>query len=94
MTHHVGYIHGSKLEPFSPPSFCQNWHGLESMPTTTRRDTGRTPASLSTTTHQSKSPSGWPLEEQERKRADELSKHAEKTQFFDYRPPKIKNKGV
>jgi hypothetical protein len=23
MTRHIGYIHGSKLEPFSPPCFCQ-----------------------------------------------------------------------
>ncbi len=22
MTHHIGYIHGSRLAPFSPPSFC------------------------------------------------------------------------
>ena len=29
MTHHIAYIHGSKLEPFSPPSFCQSGHGLE-----------------------------------------------------------------
>ena len=29
MMHHIGYIHGSKLEPFSPPSFCQSGHGLE-----------------------------------------------------------------
>ncbi len=24
MTFHIGYIHGSKLEPFSPPSFCRS----------------------------------------------------------------------
>lgn len=24
MTHHIGYIHGSKLESFSPPSFCRS----------------------------------------------------------------------
>ena len=24
MTHHIGYIHGSKLEPFLPPSFCHS----------------------------------------------------------------------
>jgi len=24
MTHHIGYIHGRKLEPFSPPCFCQS----------------------------------------------------------------------
>jgi hypothetical protein len=29
MTHHIGYIHGSKLEPFSPPSFCRSGAGLE-----------------------------------------------------------------
>ena len=29
MTRHIGYIHGAKLEPFSPPSFCQNRAGLE-----------------------------------------------------------------
>jgi len=29
MTYHIGYIHGSKLEPFSPPSFCQSGAGLE-----------------------------------------------------------------
>jgi hypothetical protein len=29
MTHHIGYIHGSKLEPFSPPSFCQSGHRLQ-----------------------------------------------------------------
>jgi hypothetical protein len=23
MTRPIGYIHGSKLEPFSPPSYCQ-----------------------------------------------------------------------
>ena len=29
MTHHIGYIHGCKLEAFSPPSFCQSGAGLE-----------------------------------------------------------------
>ena len=29
MTRHIGYIHGFKLEPFSPPSFCQSGAGLE-----------------------------------------------------------------
>jgi hypothetical protein len=29
MTHHIGYIHGAKLEPFSPPSFCRSRTGLE-----------------------------------------------------------------
>ena len=29
MTHHIGYIHGSKLEPFSPPGFCQSGYRLE-----------------------------------------------------------------
>jgi hypothetical protein len=29
MTHHIAYIHGVKLEPFSPPSFCQSEAGLE-----------------------------------------------------------------
>jgi hypothetical protein len=29
MTHHTGYIHGSKLQPFSPPSFCQSGARLE-----------------------------------------------------------------
>ena len=29
MTYHIGYIHGSRLESFSPPSFCQNAAGLE-----------------------------------------------------------------
>ena len=29
MTRHIGYIHGSKLEPFSPPCFCQSGVGLE-----------------------------------------------------------------
>ena len=29
MTHHIGYIHGAKLEPFSPPTFCQSGHRLE-----------------------------------------------------------------
>ncbi len=29
MTRHIGYIHGTKLEPFSPPSFCRNGVGLE-----------------------------------------------------------------
>jgi hypothetical protein len=29
MTHHIGYIHGSKLESFSPPSFCQSGAGLQ-----------------------------------------------------------------
>ena len=29
MTHHIGYIHGSKLEPFSPPSFCRSGARLE-----------------------------------------------------------------
>jgi hypothetical protein len=29
MTHHIGYIHGSKLEPFSPPSFCRSGAALE-----------------------------------------------------------------
>ena len=29
MTHHIGYIHGSKLEPFSPPSFCRSGAALQ-----------------------------------------------------------------
>ena len=29
MTHHIGYIHGAKLQPFSPPSFCQSGAGLD-----------------------------------------------------------------
>jgi hypothetical protein len=29
MTHHIGYIHGSKLEPFCPPSFCRSDAALE-----------------------------------------------------------------
>ena len=29
MIRHIGFIHGSKLEPFSPPSFCQSGAGLE-----------------------------------------------------------------
>ncbi len=29
MTRHIGFVHGSKLEPFSPPSFCQSGAGLE-----------------------------------------------------------------
>ncbi len=29
MTHHIGYIHGSKLEPFSPPSFCTTEAAVE-----------------------------------------------------------------
>jgi hypothetical protein len=29
MTKHIGYIHGSKLEPFSPPSFCRSGAGLQ-----------------------------------------------------------------
>ena len=29
MTHHIGYIHGAKLEPFSPPNFCQSGAALE-----------------------------------------------------------------
>jgi len=29
MTHHIGYIHGSKLEPFSPPGFCRSGAGLQ-----------------------------------------------------------------
>jgi hypothetical protein len=29
MAHHIGYIHGSKLEAFSPPSFCQSGARLE-----------------------------------------------------------------
>jgi hypothetical protein len=32
MTRHIGFIHGSKLEPFSPfspPSFCQSGAGLQ-----------------------------------------------------------------
>lgn len=29
MAHHIGYIHGSKLEPFSPPGFCQSGASLE-----------------------------------------------------------------
>ena len=29
MTRHIGYVHGSKLEPFSPPSFCQSGAGLQ-----------------------------------------------------------------
>jgi hypothetical protein len=29
MTHHIGYIHGVKLESFSPPSGCRSGAGLE-----------------------------------------------------------------
>ena len=29
MTRHIGFIHGSKLEPFSPPSFCRSEAGLQ-----------------------------------------------------------------
>ncbi len=29
MTRHIGYVHGSKLESFSPPSFCQSGAGLQ-----------------------------------------------------------------
>ncbi len=29
MTRHIGYTHGAKLEPFSPPSFCRNGARLE-----------------------------------------------------------------
>jgi hypothetical protein len=29
MTHHVGYMHGSKLEPFSPPEPCRSGAELE-----------------------------------------------------------------
>lgn len=29
MTRHIGYIHGSKLEPFAPPRFCQSGAGLQ-----------------------------------------------------------------
>jgi hypothetical protein len=29
MTKHIGYIHGSRLESFSPPSFCRSGAGLE-----------------------------------------------------------------
>ncbi len=29
MTRHIGYVHGSKLEPFSPPSFCCSGAGLQ-----------------------------------------------------------------
>jgi hypothetical protein len=29
MTKHIGYIHGSGLESFSPPRFCRSGAGLE-----------------------------------------------------------------
>jgi hypothetical protein len=29
MTRYIGYIHGLKLEPFSPPSVCQSGHSLQ-----------------------------------------------------------------
>ncbi len=29
MTRHIGYIHGSKLDPFSPPNFCKSGAELE-----------------------------------------------------------------
>jgi hypothetical protein len=29
MTRHIGFIHGSKLKAFSPPSFCRSGAGLE-----------------------------------------------------------------
>ena len=29
MTHHIGYIHGARLEAFSPPVFSQSGAGLE-----------------------------------------------------------------
>jgi hypothetical protein len=29
MTRHIGFVHGSKLEPFSPPSFCRSGAGLQ-----------------------------------------------------------------
>jgi hypothetical protein len=29
MTRHIGCIHGSKLEPFSSPGFCQSGFGIK-----------------------------------------------------------------
>jgi hypothetical protein len=29
MTKHIGYIHGTKLESFSPPTFCRSEAGLQ-----------------------------------------------------------------
>ena len=29
MTRHIGFIHGSKLNSFSPPCFCRSGAGLE-----------------------------------------------------------------
>jgi hypothetical protein len=29
MTRHIGYIHGSRLQPFLPPSFCQSGAALQ-----------------------------------------------------------------
>ena len=29
MTHHIGYIHAVKLEPFSPPVCCRSGAALE-----------------------------------------------------------------
>jgi hypothetical protein len=29
MTKHIGYIHGFRLESFSPPSFCRSGASLE-----------------------------------------------------------------
>jgi hypothetical protein len=29
MTKHIGYIHETKLEPFSPPSFCRSGAALQ-----------------------------------------------------------------
>ena len=41
MTHHIGYIPGSKPEPFSPSAFRRSGTGLEeSTPTTTKSRCG------------------------------------------------------
>ena len=29
MTKHIGYIHGTRLESFSPPTFCRSEAGLQ-----------------------------------------------------------------
>jgi hypothetical protein len=58
MMWHIGYIHDSKLEPFSPPCYCQSGVGLEAYSYHTRRATVGLRASL-TSYSSSTSHCGW-----------------------------------
>jgi hypothetical protein len=61
MTRHIGYIHGSEPEPFSPPEFCRSGAGLEEYAYHYQKGYRR--ATASRTRRRRKSCRGWRREE-------------------------------